>query len=384
MAVEEVTAFRARARAWLAEAEIPGTPLDLDERFAVHRRWQRTLYDAGWMGIAWPRRFGGQGLTAQHQLAFVDELVRARAPAPIGLIGLDVVGPSIHAFGTDAQRERFLPRLLSGVDIWCQGFSEPGAGSDLASLTTRAEPDGDEFVVTGAKVWTSWAHEAAWCALLCRTNPTARKHEGISYLLVDMTSPGITVRPIAQMTGDAEFNEVFLDHVRVSRENVLGEVDGGWRIALDTLGRERGSYTMRRRVELEAGLAEAVAQLRSAPESRRSDPRVQEEVGRAHIALRLLEAQTRRTLTRMLDGSGAGPLDSVDKLVLNDAEQVVCRSVAELLGPFRVAPRSRPLGLDAGRWVHDHYYSRAASIYGGTAQIQRNIVAERLLGLPRG
>ncbi|NMH95940.1 acyl-CoA dehydrogenase family protein [Pseudonocardia acidicola] len=383
--MSEIEQFRSRARKWLAEAGIPGVPLDLEERFAVLRDWQRTLFDAGWMGLSWPCEAGGQGLSPRHQFVFAEELARAHAPAPIGLIGLDVVGPSINAFGTPEQRARFLPPLLSGEEIWCQGFSEPGSGSDLASLRTRAVRDGEDYVVDGQKVWTSWGAYADWCALLCRTDPAAApKHAGISYLLVDMTSPGITVRPIVQMTGDPEFCEVFFDGVRVPAANLLGEENGGWRIALDTLSRERGNYTMRRRVEIEWMLADAVAQLRAIPESRRADPRVAEEIGKADLALRVLEAQTRRTLDRLTADTGADPLDSIDKLVLNDTEQAVCAAIAELLGPFRVAPGTSPLGLDAGRWVHDHYYSRAASIYGGTAQIQRNIVAERLLGLPRG
>ena len=383
--MESLDAFRARARAWLSQVEVPEVPLDLDQRFTVLRDWQRTLFDGGWMGLAWSQDAGGQGLTHVHQLVFVEELVRARAPQPIGLIGLDVVGPSIDRYGADWQRKELLPRLLSGDDIWCQGFSEPDAGSDLASLRTRAVVDGDDFVVTGQKVWTSWAHYSQWCALLVRTDPAARKQAGISYLLVDMGSPGVTARPIEQLTGDREFCEVFLDEVRVPRRNLLGEVDQGWAIATHTLGTERAAATLRRRVELGVALDDAVDELQAAfplPDAARA--RAEAAVGRAQVALRVLDAQTRRTTQRLVADVGPTPVDSVDKLLLNDVEQIVLAEVAGLLGPLRALPGSRPLGLRSDRWVHEHLFSRAASIYGGSAQIQRTIVSERLQGLPRG
>ncbi|MDL5159702.1 acyl-CoA dehydrogenase family protein [Actinomycetospora termitidis] len=378
---EELDAFRARAREWLAAVGPPEVPLDLDARFAVLRRWQRTLFDAGWLGLSWSKEAGGQALTHAHQLVFVEELVRARAPQPIGLIGLEVVGPSIDRYGTDEQRRDLLPRMLSGADIWCQGFSEPEAGSDLASLRTRAVLHGDHYVVTGQKIWTSWAHEAQWCALLVRTDPSVRKQAGISYLLVDMSSPGITTRPIRQMTGDREFCEVFLDDVRVPRSNLLGRENEGWAITSHTLGSERSGATLRRRVELEVALEDALGQLRSGGID---DDRVRAAVGRSHIAMRVLDAQTRRTTDRLAADTGPTPVDSVDKLVLNEAEQTVLAEIAGLLGPLRAVPGARPLGLRSDRWAHEHLYSRAASIYGGSAQVQRTIVAERLLGLPRG
>lgn len=387
--VESLDEFRARARAWLAKAEPPEVPLDLDARFAVLRQWQKTLFEAGWVGIAWSKQAGGQGLTHLHQLVFVEELVRARAPQPIGLIGLEVVGPSIDRYGSDWQRGELLPRLLSGDDIWCQGFSEPNAGSDLASLRTRAVVDGDDFVVSGQKVWTSWAHKAQWCALLVRTDTSVRKQAGISYLLVDMTSPGVTTRPIEQMTGDREFCEVFFDEVRVPRRNLLGGLNDGWSIATYTLGSERAGATLRRRVECEVALEDALTQLRrhranGASGSAEADRHAQVAIGRCHVALRVLDAQTRQTTARLLANAGPTPVDSVDKLLLNEIEQIVFAEIAGLLGPLRAVPGSRPRGLRADRWVREHLYSRAASIYGGTSQIQRNIIAERLLGLPRG
>jgi alkylation response protein AidB-like acyl-CoA dehydrogenase len=383
----DLGAYRALARKWLASAEVPHVPLDLDERFAVLREWQRTLFDAGWIGIDWSREAGGQGLTPMHQLVFAEELARARAPMPIGLIGLDVVGPSIDHHGQSWQREELLPALLSGEHIWCQGFSEPNAGSDLASLRTRAVIDGDDFVISGQKVWTSWAHKSQWCALLVRTDPDAHKNAGISYVLVDMSSPGITPRPLEQMTGDREFCEVFFDEVRVPRRNLVGELNQGWTVATHTLGIERAAYTVRRRVDYEVAFEEAVAALREGdlpgPETALGR-RVRVALGRAQIALRVLGAQTLQTVKRLDAGEVPTPEDSVDKLLLNGIEQTLYGSIAELLGPSRALSGSTPLGLEADRWVHDHLYSRSASIYGGTSQVQRNIISERLLGLPRG
>ena len=378
--------YRASVRRWLGQAEIPEVPLDLEGRFSVLRRWQKTLFEAGWIGISWSREAGGQGLTPLHQLVFSEELARAGAPQPIGLIGLDVVGPSIDQYGSPEQKKRLLPRLLSGEDIWCQGFSEPDSGSDLASLRTRARMEGDHFVIDGQKVWTSWAHKAQWCALLARTDPDAPKHKGISYIVVDMSTPGVTVRPLVQMTGDDEFCEVFFEDVRVPLDDLVGELNAGWSIAQDTLGHERGSYTLRRCVEYEVAVEDAVNELRSHYAATGTEPseRVCEQVGRAYTSVRGLEGQTRKTMDRKMNGEGPSAYDSVDKLSLNEVEQLVYSSLSDLLGPLRNVSDGRALGLDAAQWVKEHYYSRAASIYGGTSQVQRNIIAERLLGLPRG
>lgn len=378
--------YRDSVRTWLAQAVIPDVPLGLDERFAVLRQWQKVLFDAGWIGISWSREAGGQGLSPRHQLVFSEELARAGAPQPIGLIGLDVVGPSIDGYGTPEQKAELLPRLLSGDDIWCQGFSEPSAGSDLAALRTRARVDGDHFVLNGQKVWTSWAHKAQWCAVLVRTDPDAPKHKGISYILVDMSSPGVTARPLVQMTGDDEFCEVFFEDVRVPMTNLVGDLNSGWAIAQDTLGHERGSYTLRRRVEYEVAVDAAVNELRDHFQRTGATPsdRVMEQIGHAFIAVRSLEAQTRKTIARKMKGEGPSAFDSVDKLSLNEIEQTVYESISDLLGPLRNVADGEPFGLEAARWVKEHYYSRAASIYGGTSQVQRNIIAERLLGLPRG
>jgi alkylation response protein AidB-like acyl-CoA dehydrogenase len=331
------------------------------------------LYDAGYVGIGWPREWGGQGLTLRHQHVVNEELARIRAPHPIGLIGLEVVGPSIGRFGTPAQRTQLLPSLLSGEDIWCQGFSEPGAGSDLASLTTRAVRDGDDFVVTGQKVWTSWAHKASWCALVARTDQTVAKHRGLSYLLVDMRTPGIDVRPLVQITGEAEFNEVFFDDVRVPASNLLGEEEGaGWSIAMDSLSHERGTYILRRRTELSNAFYQGLDGI--------EDPSDQlaAQVGAAEVALRTLRAQTWATLERLEAGVSAPAFDSMDKTVLTKVEQQVGHCLRDLLGTSVSAWDAAP-----GDGLRDYLFSRAISIYSGTQQIQNNIIAQRHLGLPR-
>jgi alkylation response protein AidB-like acyl-CoA dehydrogenase len=374
--VTDLDTYRQEVRRWLDTADIPKPPGSEEERFATHREWQRVLYGAGYVGVSWPREWGGRGLTLRHQEVVNEELARVRAPQPIGLIGLEVVGPSIGRFGTPEQR-RLLPPLLSGEDIWCQGFSEPGAGSDLAALTTRAVRDGDDYVVTGQKVWTSWAHKAAWCALVVRTDSTATRHRGLSYLLVDMSSPGVEVRPLVQLTGEAEFNEVFFDEVRVPVANLLGEPGAGWAIAMDSLSHERGTYILRRRVELANTFARAL--------DRVADPTVLSDhlvasVGAAEAALRALRAQTWATLERLESGTSAPELDSMDKEVLTAVEQQVGHCLRDLLGTSVSAWDAEGTG---GSSLRDYLFTRAISIYSGTQQIQSNIIAQRHLGLPR-
>lgn len=377
----DVEAFRQQVRAWLASVDIPTIADDLDERFRELRAWQRHLYDAGLVGLTWPTEWGGRGLSYRHQQALGEELARARAPQPIGLIGLDVVGPSIGRFGSSEQREQLLPPLLSGEHIWCQGFSEPGAGSDLAAISTRAIRDGDGYAVDGQKVWTSWAGFADWCALLCRTDPDASRHKGLSYLLVDMRSPGISVRPLRQITGEAEFAEVFFDSVRVPSTNLVGSEGQGWAIAMDTLSHERGTFGLRRYLEIGVPLWDAMDTLR------RSRPALSEQqracLGRAHVAHQVLSAQVTATLDRAAENGGPSSLDSVDKLVLSWAEQQIFGALRGLVGPLFNDLDADPWGLNSAAIARDYLYGRAASIYGGSRQIQRNIVADRYLELPR-
>ena len=375
--------FRRQAQSWLAETDIPQLPGEYAGRPQLLRGWHRMLYKAGWVGIQWPRDVGGLGLSVHHQLAFNEELARARAPQPAGAIGLEIVGPTILKYGTQAQRDRYIPPLLAGDELWCQGFSEPDAGSDLASLRTNGVIDGDALVITGQKIWTSWATDTDWCALLVRTDPAAKRpHHGISYILVSMHAPGVTVKPIVMLNGDAEFNELFFDQVRVPLANVLGELNGGWALAMDTLGWERAGYSIRRRVENEVAFGELVdhtqAQLESA--DRQPDAASATAFGCVYAQLKAFEALTKRSARRLAEGAVPSPYDSVDKLWLTQTEQALTSLAFDLLRAERTAPTD-----DDGRErVKRFLYGRAASVYGGSSQIQRSLIAERLLGLPRG
>lgn len=376
----ELDDYRDGFRSWLLRAPLPAPVESEDEQFAALRQWQGVLYKAGYLGVNWPRAWGGQGLSVLHQLVVDEELNRARAPHPAGLVGLEVVGPSIGRFGTPEQRAQLLPKLLSGEEIWCQGFSEPGAGSDLASLTTRAVREGDYFVITGQKVWTTHARQASWCAVLARTDSTVPKHQGISYLLADMSDPGITVRPLVQLTGDTEFNEVFFDGVRVPVSNLLGELGAGWSIAMDTLSHERGTFAVRRRADLTTSFHRALSHLQ-APQD--LPDQLVASIGAAETALRTLRAQTWAILNRLEDDQSAPGDESIDKLVLTEVEQHIGHCLRDLLGTSLSAWDAESRNGSVGTALKDYLYSRACSIYGGTQQIQRNIVAQRYLGMPR-
>ncbi|HVV90270.1 MAG TPA: acyl-CoA dehydrogenase family protein [Solirubrobacterales bacterium] len=379
----DLEAFRAEAREWLAAAEPPELPDVYQERFRALREWQRRLHGAGWVGIHWPERYGGRGLTMRHTLVFAEELTRSRLPQPVGSIGLEVVGPTILGHGGDELRDRLLPRLLSGEDLWCQGFSEPGAGSDLAGLRTRAVRDGDELVISGQKIWTSWATDADWCAVLARTDPEASRHHGISYVLVPLDLPGVRVAPIVQMTGDAEFNEIFFDEVRVPVDNVLAGFGDGWRLAMDTLGHERCGYAIRRRMENETAFFDLVAALRETDAGADLEPVHRRELGELFVELRAFEALSRVSGDRLARGEVPSPLDSIDKLTLTATEQRLYEVATDLLGPRLTVADAEVSGLRVEEWLKGLLYARSASVYGGSSQIQRTIVAERELGLPR-
>lgn len=363
--------FRAGLRQWLAD-NMPqgGPPRGLAERHAYLLDWHKRLYAAGWVGLSWPKQFGGQGRDAVAEAIFSEELGRSGAP-PGPMLGY--IGRPLMEFGTEYQRERYLPKMLASEETWCQGFSEPGAGSDLASLTTRAVESGADFVVTGQKIWTSYAQFAKYCLLLVRTRNEGPNHAGISALIVDMASPGISVRPIVQITGDEEFCEVFFDEVRVPKENLVGPLHGGWKIALTTLAYERGpvdiGYVARFQVLLSNLRDELIARGEVSSE-------VRKQVASASVAIEALRLQCLRSLSARVHGVPPGPESSVDKLLMARAEQQLLHVALATLG-------TSPL-LQPGPWFNDYLYSRAASVYGGTEQIQRTILAERVLGLPRG
>jgi alkylation response protein AidB-like acyl-CoA dehydrogenase len=380
--------IRDEMRAFLAE-HLPAPdeiPADFDARVAFLREWQRKLHEARLVNLTWPEEYGGRSATLMEQIVANQELARAGAPPLIGEVGLEVVGPTLVAQGTPEQKARYLKRIMSGEDIWCQGFSEPDAGSDLASLRTRADDRGDHFVITGQKTWTSWAQYASWCAVLARTDPDAPAHRGISYLIVDMSSPGIEVRPLVQMTGDAEFSEVFFDGVVVPRENLLGELNGGWKLAMHTLTNERGPVVLSHQVKLRVlldGLAADAARYTRDGSPALDHPDLRASLVRAHVAVEVLRHHAYRSTGAAIARGTAGVETSVDKLQMSIADQALGDACLDVLGPLAASLESGPEGTNAHAWQHFYLHSRASSIYGGTSQIQKNIIAERVLGLPR-
>src|SRR5262245_17296405 len=366
-------AFRAEVRAWL-QVNLPagwGTPAYRKpesgaEKIAASKAWQATLHRGGWAGITWPREFGGRGATLVEQLIFNEECAAANAPDSINLsVALGLVGPTLMACGTPEQQAHFLPRILRGDDIWCQGFSEPNAGSDLAALKTRGEVRGDHVVVTGQKIWTSFAQYADWCILIVRTNPNApRKHDGLSFLLVDMTSPGITIRPLVEMTGEAWFNEVFFDDVRVPRAHVVGEIDKGWDVVLTTLAHERGGTAphARLRRELQQLIALARRTRRdTAPAT--ADPDVRQVLGGLAVEVQLAKLTAYRNVTGIQRTGKPGPEGSILKLFWSELEQRLMDTAAELLGPYAGVCGDDRRAVDQGLWVRELLWTRSATIY---------------------
>jgi alkylation response protein AidB-like acyl-CoA dehydrogenase len=373
--------FRAALRAWLT-AHPPGPePESLAEWVAYGKAWQRQLYEAGWCGIHWPREYGGRGASLIEQIIFHEEMARVRAPLLINLAGLTMGGPVLIAHGTEAQKRRHLQPILRADEIWCQGFSEPDAGSDLAALRTRAVPDGDDFVVTGQKVWTSFARYADWCMLLVRTDPDAPKHRGITFLLADLHSPGVTVRPLKQINGDEDFNEIFFDAVRVPRANAIGAVDGGWEIAIATLMHERQTLTFSRQLQSSVALQDLLASVRGRPAAR--DPVWRQRLAAAFIDGQAMKYTALRHLTRALRGEVPGPEGSIEKLFWSEMYQRMLETALAVQGPYAQLVTGDPRAVDGGRWPHLFLYSRGRTIAAGTSEIQRNIIAERVLGLPR-
>jgi alkylation response protein AidB-like acyl-CoA dehydrogenase len=377
---DEVREFLARDR--LTPTDLPRA---LDDRIRVLRGWQAACYQAGYVGRAWPREFGGGGRPPAEQIIVDQELAAAGAPEFVNVVGLDVLGPSLLRFGSDEQRRRYIPPILSAEEIWCQGFSEPEAGSDLASLRTRAVEHDDHFVLSGQKTWVSWGQFARFCGVLARTDETVARHRGISMLIVDMDSAGVELRPMTQITGHAEFCELFLDDVVVPKDRLLGERGDGWKIAMHTLGHERGTAALPRQVKLRTWLDRAVRvagqrELDGAPVL--SDPGVQVALARALIGVEVLRHHAYRTVGEFLNGGAVGPDSSSVKLLMAEAEQRLASTALEVLGPT-LQHADPAQATENGFWEETYLYSRAASVYGGTQQIQRNIIADRILALPQ-
>ena len=348
--------------------------------------WQRRLYDNGFLGMAWPKEYGGQGASQIEMAIFNEEAARFRAPGPLNGLGLFLAGPTIITHGTEEQKKRYLPKILSCEEIWCQGFSEPNAGSDLASLRTRAELKGDEFIVNGQKVWTTMAHLADMCMLTVRTDPDAPKHRGLSCLLVEMRTPGITVKPLRQMTGEAEFNEVFFDEVRVPRANLLGPLNEGWRVATTTLMNERGTSALGTVMRFRIVFDEIVELARSAQRNGKpatQDPMIRQQLAQFYVDLQMMRFTAYRTFSKILKGGNPGPEGSISKLAWSELNQKMMDLVMTLEGPSSQLMRGSPYAVEGGRWQYHFLRSRANTIEAGTSEIQRNIIAERVLGLPK-
>jgi alkylation response protein AidB-like acyl-CoA dehydrogenase len=380
--------FRRELRDWLAAnrpargERVPCDDASLAEEVIFLRDWQRRLWAAGYVGLLWPREYGGRGARPTQQAILNQELARARAPQLIHRVRVHNTGPTLIAHGTEAQKRRFLPPILSGDEIWCQLFSEPGAGSDLAALRTRAEIDGDDFVVTGQKVWTSYAAWARWGILLARTDPTLPKHRGLTYLLVDMQSPGITVRPLRQLTGSTEFSEVFLDAVRVPRSHVIGAVNQGWEIAMTTLAHERGTGFAFKEQVLQRIAVEDLVRL-AHTRGQANDPTVRQEIARGWIDVEIMGLLNCRTLTRLERGEEPGPESSLVKLFWAGLTQRLNDLGLALEGSYAALVAGSPYAIEDGRWQQGSLWARAGAIAGGTSEVQANIIAQRLLGLPR-
>jgi alkylation response protein AidB-like acyl-CoA dehydrogenase len=369
--------FRDEVRAWL-NANKPrenGSAGEGQKGFIESRRkWQKKLYDAGYVGITWPKEYGGRGAGFMEQLIFNDEMILAQAPEPINVIGLGMGGPVVIAHGTEEQKKQYLPPLLSAEEIWCQGFSEPNAGSDLSGLQTRAEDRGDHYLVNGQKVWTTLAHVAKWCMLLTRERKEANPRDGLTYLLVDMESPGVEVRPLVQITGDAEFNEIFFKDVTVPKSQILGEAGSGWAVAMTTLLHERGTLGMALATRAQITAAELADHARKL--GRGSDPLVRQKVARYTIEARALQLNGYRAVTAVKRNGIPGPEGSILKLMWSELNQQMAETAVDIAGP------AGQVG-DGDGWKYQFLRSRANTIEAGTSEVLRNILAERVLGLPR-
>jgi alkylation response protein AidB-like acyl-CoA dehydrogenase len=377
--------FRAEVREWL-EANLTGTFADArglggpgreHEAFEVRAEWDRHLAAAGWTCLGWPVEHGGRGLDLRHQVIFHEEYARSDAPVRVGLIGEGMVGPTLMAFGTDEQRARLLPPIQRGEELWCQLYSEPNAGSDLANVATRAVRDGDDYVISGQKVWTSLAHWADWGFAIVRTEPGSKRHKGLSYLLVPMREPGIELRPIIQATGTSEFNEVFFDGARSSVTNLVGSEGDGWKIGMATLGFERGSMTLGQQVGFRRELERIIelAQRTGAAEN----PDIRQRLSNAWIGVEIMRLNALRTLST--SGRDYERTASIGKLYWSTWHQELGELAMDVLGMSATVVQEPPYELRPEQSLF--LFSRSDTIYAGSSEIQRNIIAERSLGLPK-
>jgi alkylation response protein AidB-like acyl-CoA dehydrogenase len=380
--------FEKNLRQWLQDNLPPGwgtttfEPVDLQEKIVFLKDWTRKLHAAGYAGLSWPKAYGGAGATLMEQVIFNEEVARLKAPTPYNGIALGMIGPTLIEAGTEAQKQRYLSKMLTCEEIWCQGYSEPGSGSDLASLQTRAVQDGDDYIINGQKVWTSYAHDAAFCFLLTRTNPDVPKHKGLSCFIVDMKSPGITIRPLKQITGEAEFNEVFFENVRVPRENMVGDCDNGWMVGIGLLMHERATTSILGQANLQVLVQDVIELARV--QGRSKDPVMRQRLAHLYAESEAVKYYGYRCLTRRLRGLPPGPEGSAHRLALTRLTQQAQDLAIELQGPYGQLMHGSRSAIQDGAWQFTFLRSRSATIAGGTAEIQKNIIAERVLGLPKG
>jgi len=379
--------FRDEVRSWLQENHPgPEPEAGLDEVMSFRRDWQLKLHEAGWAGISWPREYGGRGATMIEQAIFAAEATRQEAPAPANVLGLAMGGPVVIAHGTDEQKARYLEPILTGEEIWCQGFSEPESGSDLASLKTRAVKDGDEWVVTGQKVWTTFAQYAKWCMLVARTDPEAPKHKGLTYFLMDMEQEAVQTRPLVQITGEGEFNEVFFEEARVPDANVVGGVGNGWAVAITTLMNERAGLAFGAISQIQNSLGRLSKLARETPSNggtAAEDPYFRQRIAQLHIEVETMRLNAYRGLTKTMQSGIPGPEGSLGKWQWADINQDLTELALEIEGAYAMLARGSEQAVAGGAWQYGFLRSRANSIEGGTTDILKNIIAERVLGLPR-
>jgi alkylation response protein AidB-like acyl-CoA dehydrogenase len=391
----EQQSFRDEVRSWLSRnlpadwASKAQTATDVPREAAYDflRQWQRKMYEAGFVGLTWPKESGGRGMTFMEEMILQEEMALAKAPGVLNILAVGMAGPTINAYGTDEQKKRYPPKMLSCEEIWCQGYSEPNSGSDLAALQTRAVKDGEYYVINGQKVWTSLAHIADWMMLLARTDPSAPKHKGITYFLLDMHAPGVTVKPLKQLTGDAEFNEVYFDNVRVHESQILGGLNNGWAVGLTTLMYERLALGFGLQVRLRIALDGLVDLARRStkngvPATR--DPVTRQKLAQMWIDTEVFKYTGARAITKLLKGELPGPEASSGKMMWVEGHQRVQEMAMELQGPYAQLMSGSRWAVENGLWQYGFLRSRANSIEGGTTEIQKNIIGERVLGLPKG
>ena len=391
----EQQSFRDEVRDWL-KRNLPrswverlhgGSDIPRPDAYEFLRQWQGKLNEAGFMGLTWPKESGGRGLTFMEEMILQQEMALAKAPPVLNILAVGMAGPTIIAYGTEEQKKRYPPKMLSCEEIWCQGYSEPNAGSDLASLQTRAVKEGEYYVVNGQKVWTSLAHIADWMMLLARTDPDAPKHKGITYFLLDMKSPGVTVKPLKQITGDAEFNEVYFDNVRIHESHILGGLNNGWGVGLTTLMYERLALGFGIQVRLRIALDALVELARHTVKNGvpvTKDPVMRQKLAQMWIDTEVFKYTGARAITKLLKGELPGPEASTGKMMWVEGHQRLQELAMEIEGPFSQLSQGSPWAVAGGLWQHTFLRSRANSIEGGTTEIQRNIIGERVLGLPKG